>query len=131
MKKIISILSFCLLLLFYYSCSKSNETTQQNPPPGNNPPPGTCDTVNMQYAAHIAPLIQTNCFSCHSTANMAISGISLEGYANLKARVDDGRLLGAITHAAGFSPMPKDMAKLSDCNINRIRGWINRGAPNN
>lgn len=117
--------------MFYYSCSKSNETTQQNPPPGNNPPPATCDTVNMQYAAHIVPLIQANCFSCHSTANMAISGISLEGYTNLKARVDDGRLLGAITHAAGFSPMPKDMAKLSDCNINRIRGWINRGAPNN
>lgn len=121
------IMAVCVLL---FSCSKSNEETIGGNTGGNNPPP-TCVTTNMQYSTHIAPIIQANCFACHSNANAAVSGISLEGYANLKARADDGRLLGAITHAAGFAAMPQGGAKLSDCNINQIRAWITAGTPNN
>ncbi|MGV3656306.1 MAG: hypothetical protein ACO1NX_00070, partial [Chitinophagaceae bacterium] len=98
---------------------------------GGNNNPGTCVTTNMRYGADIAPIIQANCFACHSNATASISGFSLEGHSNLKAKVDDGRLLGAITHATGFSPMPQGSAKLSDCNISKITAWINAGAPNN
>jgi hypothetical protein len=44
---------------------------------------------------------------------------------------DNGKLVGAITHAAGFLPMPQSAPKLSDCNINKIKDWVNRGALNN
>lgn len=131
MKYNFRLLCFISLVLILYSCSKSNEEDLGGSTPGGNNPPATCVTSNMQYSVHIAPLIQTNCFACHSNANMSVSGISLEGYNNLKAKVTDGRLLGAITHAAGFSPMPQGGPKLSDCNINRIKAWIDAGAPNN
>jgi len=126
---------FLLLLIsgsiWLCACSKSSEDTVGggNPPPGGNP--GNCVTTNMTYSGHIAPIIQANCFACHSNANANISGFSLEGYSNLKARVDDGRLLGAITHTSGFTPMPQGGSKLPDCTINRIKAWIEAGAPNN
>lgn len=116
--------------LVWMGCSKSNEEDLNNNNGGNNNP-GGCNTTNVKYSTDIAPLIQANCFSCHSNATASTSGISLEGHANLKAKVTDGSLLGAISHAAGFSPMPQGGAKLSDCNINRIKAWIDAGALNN
>jgi hypothetical protein len=131
MKRTFYFLLVMALAVVVYSCSKDNESDMQQTPGGNNP--GSCDTVNMLYATNIAPIIQSNCFGCHSNATVATSGapFSLEGYNNLKEHVDDGRLIGAITHAAGFTPMPQGGAKLSDCNINKIKAWINRGALNN
>lgn len=119
------------LLIFLAACSKSNEEDMNNNPGGGNNNPGTCVTTNMKYSVDIAPIIQANCFACHSNANASVSGFSLEGHSNLKAKVDDGRLVGAITHAAGFAAMPQGGAKLSDCNINKIVSWVNAGAPNN
>ncbi len=55
----------------------------------------------------------------------------LDNYAIVKAAAVNGLLLGVITHAPGFAQMPKDAAKLSDCNIAVIRKWINDGAPDN
>jgi hypothetical protein len=40
-------------------------------------------------------------------------------------------MYGAITHSAGFTPMPKDAAQLSACTIAKIKKWIDDGAPNN
>ncbi|MBW8684989.1 c-type cytochrome [Chitinophaga rhizophila] len=111
------------------SCSKDNEEDVNNPNPGGGGGT-TCDTVDMRYTANIQPIIQSNCYSCHGNGN-ASGGISLGNYASLKTQVDNGRLVGAITHASGFSPMPLGGAKLSDCNINKIRAWIARGAQNN
>jgi hypothetical protein len=45
--------------------------------------------------------------------------------------VNDGRLLGSIQHASGFSPMPEGSAKMNACNITKIRKWIQAGALNN
>jgi hypothetical protein len=59
------------------------------------------------------------------------NGVDLDGYANLKARAANGDLTGVITHAAGYPPMPGDGGKLSDCEINKIKAWISRGAPDN
>ena len=122
----IALVAFVLLV----SCSKSNEDDLDGNTGGNNPP-ATCVTTNMKYATDIAPIIQANCFSCHSNANMSISGISLEGHANLIKKVNDGALLGAINHAAGFTPMPQGGAKLSACIINKIKAWVDDGAQNN
>ncbi len=117
--------------LFLCSCSKSNEEEiDPPPPPGGNP--GNCDTANMKYTANIVPILQANCYSCHGTASSSGgNGIVLEGYANLKAKADAGTLIGVITHAAGFPAMPQNGPKLSACNINKIRSWINNGTKDN
>ena len=95
------------------------------------PPPANCDTTTVTYSSTVAGLLQSNgCISCHSGS--APSGnISLEGYNNVKNIAASGRLYGAISHAAGFSPMPQGGNKLSACNIEKIKAWIDAGTPNN
>jgi hypothetical protein len=132
MQKLFKIFLFVLVCTVIFACSKSNEenlNTGNNNPGGGNP--SGCDTANMKYSADILPIIQSNCYACHSNANQSISGLSLQGYENLKPHADDGMLMGVITHASGYTPMPQGGAKLSDCNINKIRDWVLRGAPNN
>lgn len=94
------------------------------------PSTGNCDTANVTFAGTIQPLLQANCYACHSQA-AGQGGIILEGHANVVIRVNDGKLIGAISHASGFSPMPKNGQKLAECEIKRIQVWINAGAPNN
>jgi mono/diheme cytochrome c family protein len=82
------------------------------------------------YSTTIAPLIGRNCLSCHGQAS-SNGGIALETYTQVIAQVESGRLMGAITHSNGFSPMPKNSRQLSECDINAIRTWIDAGAPEN
>lgn len=89
-----------------------------------------CDTLSVTYSSNIAPLIQNNCLQCHSIAANS-GGVTLEGYTNLKAYADNGKLLGVIRHEAGFSPMPKNAPKLNDCDIAAIEKWISNGSPDN
>lgn len=90
----------------------------------------SCDTTNFSFAAIIKPIITNNCQGCHSGA-AASGGIDLTTYNSIKVKVTDGRLWGAISHYTGYSPMPKNAAKLSDCDLTKIRKWIEAGSPNN
>jgi len=93
-------------------------------------PPTNCNTGNMSYATNITPILQTNCYVCHSEA--ANNGnVTLEGYANVMQYVNSGQLLGAIKHQSGFSPMPQNTTPLSTCDINKIEQWMVQGAKNN
>jgi len=94
--------------------------------------PGTsvCDTTLVTYSQSVLPVIASSCLGCHGGAN-ASAGIRLDNYNGVKNATNNGLLIGAITHAQGFSPMPKNGNKLSDCNISKIRLWIAAGAPNN
>jgi len=89
-----------------------------------------CDTAQFKYGANISLIINNNCVGCHGgTAPSA--NINLSNYSGVSAQVANGRLIGAVTHTAGYSPMPKNAAKLSDCQITQIKKWIAGGAPNN
>lgn len=90
----------------------------------------TCDTTNVSYLSTVEPVLSTNCYICHG--NGAQQGnVSFDSYEKLKVYVDNGRFFGAISHASGFSPMPKGGNKLPDCTLSKIQSWINAGAPNN
>jgi hypothetical protein len=95
-----------------------------------DPNAGQCITTNISYSTYIAPLIATNCAGCHSGPN-ASGNIVLTSHDGVKTVADNGRLLGAITWANGYQRMPKGSGQLSDCNIEKIKAWINDGAPNN
>ena len=114
----------CTTLIIAVSCSKNSED-QLSPQT-----PGGCDTTNSTYSADVAPILQANCYSCHGNgANKG--GVKLDAYSNVKDEAQDGALLGTISHASGYPPMPEGGAKLSDCDINTIKSWIDNGAQNN
>lgn len=93
-------------------------------------PAGTCKTDNMSYVTNIEPILQRNCYVCHSAAANT-ANITLEGYEPLLTYVTNGRLLGAIRHESGFVAMPQNASKLIECDIAKIEQWIADGAPNN
>ena len=134
MKTALSFLSTVLLVsLLIFSCSKKSEDQVAQPPGGGGNTGGgsaTCDTANMTYSANIKAILQSNCYSCHGNGQ-ANGGVTLDTYAGVKTVADNGKLIGVITHAAGFPAMPQGGTKLSDCNINKIKDWINRGTQNN
>jgi hypothetical protein len=128
-----NILASCaFIVLFAVACSKSSEDTYNEPDPPGGGGNNTCDTTGMSYQNDIVPILSANCYACHGENSNANSmGIILEGHSNILPKATSGTLLGVITHAGGFPPMPKDGSKLSDCNINKIRAWIDAGAPDN
>jgi len=89
-----------------------------------------CSTDNINYSEEVLAIISTNCYSCHNAASN-FGNITLEGYAALKARVDNGQLLKVIRHESGVSPMPQNQPQLVACDIAKIEAWVAAGAPNN
>lgn len=116
-------------ILLLVSCSKSNEEEQVpngGPGGGNN----NCDTVNITFSAGVLPILKANCYSCHGNGQVN-GGVNFDTYTGVKTVADNGRLIGAITHAQGYTPMPQGGTKLSNCNINKIKSWIARGTKDN
>lgn len=89
-----------------------------------------CDSVKGVFSAEVQPLINSQCRSCHN-GTFSSGGINLEGYENVKLVTLNGRLLQAIKHESGVTPMPQGRTKLSDCEIKMVELWKNAGAPNN
>lgn len=91
-----------------------------------------CDTINITFSLSVKPVINGYCLSCHSNNTAASLGgnIKLEHYPDVKQRADDGSLWGSISHASGYSPMPKGASKLDQCKLTNIQKWIQVGAPN-
>jgi hypothetical protein len=110
---------------FVAACTKQSEDVLKQEQ-GNV----TCDTAGVQFTVDVLPIIEANCYSCHANG-IVNGGVTLDGYTNIIKQVQNGNLIGAITHAPGFVPMPYDGGKLSDCNIAKIQAWIHAGAPDN
>jgi hypothetical protein len=91
-------------------------------------PSGGCNTADMSYATDIIPILQNNsCISCHGD----LASLDLNGYADLKVYIDNGRLMGSINHLSGFRAMPDNSPKIDQCSIDKLQAWIDAGAPNN
>ncbi|MEQ1554982.1 MAG: hypothetical protein ABL929_12425 [Ferruginibacter sp.] len=124
-KKIINTITIIVLVVFVSissSCYNDAEELLY--------PQAACDTSNVTYNRIVLPILSSNCLSCHG-GNTPSSSIRLDDYLSLKTYVDNGRLWGSVSHAASYSPMPKNATKLSTCNLRKIKIWIDSGAPNN
>ena len=86
-----------------------------------------CDSAVSGFTAVIQPMMTKYCEGCHAYPN-ASAQVELSGYIGVKNAINQG-LLKSMDHS-GYYPMPKGGAKLSDCEINQVRNWIQRGAPN-
>jgi hypothetical protein len=122
MKNIIIIIAFSLFT--FQSCYYDKEDLLY---------PFDCDTTNITYSLTVTPIINDHCLACHGSSNYNSLGgnLNLEGYNNIMVPVNSGALLNAIEHNAGYSPMPKNSPQLSDCNILKIKKWIEAGASDN
>ncbi len=89
-----------------------------------------CDSSIITYSAAVAPMINTNCKGCHNPSFQS-GGLDLTTFNSVKSIALNGKLMGVINHAAGFSAMPKGAAKLSDCKIAQVRQWVEQGSQNN
>ena len=89
-----------------------------------------CDTTNVTFSSSVWPILETNCVGCHSGVTPA-GDIPITNYNEVVTIANNGKLLGVIGHETGFSPMPKNGAKLADCKIKEIEIWIADGTPNN
>ncbi len=89
-----------------------------------------CNTDNVTFSGTIKPIFAKYCTGCHSGATPT-GGINLTLYADASGVAKSGRLVGAITHASGYVPMPQGGAKLPACEIAKIQAWVTAGSPNN
>lgn len=90
----------------------------------------SCDTSAYTYNARIKPLITTWCVGCHSGAS-AGGGYDFTTYSGIAGAASIGALDGSVNHTAGYSAMPKNAQKLTDCDVNAITKWVSVGFPEN
>ncbi len=89
-----------------------------------------CNLDGVSFVTDIQTVINTNCRGCHS-GSAASGGVFLDNYQNIASVAQSGRLYGAVSHQAGYEPMPLGANKLPQCTIDQIDAWIKAGTPNN
>jgi hypothetical protein len=122
---IISLTTVVVFLFFFVSCYYDSEEALY-------PALSTsCDTSNVTFSGTIVPILDNNCFSCHSNNTAASNGnnIRLQNYADVLAKTD--RIVGSIKHLNTFSPMPKSGGMIKSCSITQFDIWVRKGMLNN
>lgn len=89
-----------------------------------------CDTSEVTFQQTVDPIISTNCAvsGCHAGASPT-AGLNLEDFSQLQNIANNGQLTGRTTGSSG-PVMPPGNA-LDPCDINKIRNWVEQGAPQN
>jgi hypothetical protein len=126
MKRLYNILIIIpIFLLFFVSCYYDNEEALY--PTIDS----SCDTIFVTYGKTIVPIMNNNCYACHSnkTAPMYGNNIPLETYADVVA--NSVQITKSIKHIGPLPPMPKNGSMLKSCSITQWDIWIRKGMPNN
>ena len=84
----------------------------------------------LSFKSDVFPVIDKYCKGCHSGAH-PWADLFLRDYEEVKVVSDNGKLVGVIGHDTGFPPMPNNQDKLSQCDIDKIKMWVEEGALNN
>ncbi|MBD99633.1 MAG: hypothetical protein CMO34_07295 [Verrucomicrobia bacterium] len=129
MKKIVSLVSLCLLLGL--GCSYENEEEyfdEINLSTANPSDTTKGDGVTFQF--NVNPIIQTNCTfsSCHRAGAPAFIG-DYTKYSGIKDKVDNGSFKRRVIDQP--RDMPRNRPPLQESQIDQLKAWINDGAPNN
>lgn len=113
-----------LMLLFLVSCYRDNEEDLYPKGPVQEP------DGPVSYSRDIQPILTSHCASsgCHDPSGLG-GGYDFTHYEGVYSAT--GRMIGALKHEAGYSPMPKGAPALNPQTIQLISHWIAEGAPNN
>ncbi len=113
--KLYSVLLLASGLLLFNACKDDDP----------EPEPDPVETFTT-YTDDAAAILNGSCaFSgCHNAGSQVGS---LEGYADAKAFAEWGKMIKAVKHEAGVSPMPKNGNKLSDADIATLEAWVTDG----
>lgn len=114
------ILSLSLIIIGISSCTYDNVEDLY-------PQIVECNTINVTYSETMVSIMSANCNFCHGGSD-PLANVRTDTYDGLKIIADNGRLWGAVNHESGYSPMPKDRPKLNDCDLKKIRVWLDNGA---
>ena len=127
MRKIASVFFTTTFLIVILNSCYYDVASQLYPAGGT-----TCDTTNVIYSITIRGILQTNgCLSCHSGSGAAGGNIALDNYNSVKVYAANGQLYGSINQDPGLAPMPQGGNKVSDCDLSKVKVWINAGILNN
>lgn len=94
----------------------------------NNECLAECDTADVTYSETLTGVIATYCLGCHNQVTPS-GDVLLDNYNNVIDVSSTGRLTGSIKHETGYTPMPSNGEKLSDCEIRKFEIWIENGYP--
>ena len=127
MKRIIFILPVILISLFIInSCYYDTESLLY---PANST---TCDTTNVTYSITVKSILQNNgCLTCHSGTAASGGNVVLDNFSTVNQYAANGKLYGSMNHDVGFIAMPQGGNKISDCDIKKVKVWIDAGIQNN
>ena len=114
-------------IIFVSSCYYDKEDLLYG---GSGNGPCTDSTGVVSYSQKVVPMLQQYCYSCH-TGSFPSGGVAMGTYTTDKAIAQNGKLYGTFNYSSGFSPMPKGMPKMSNCQIATIKKWIDGGMLNN
>ena len=98
--------------------------------PGTASGPCTDTSATASYSQEIVPIFQQYCYGCHNST-FPSGNIQMGTYATDKIIAQNGKLFGSVNHLSGYSPMPKSVCKLSNCQVTVIKKWIDSGMLNN
>lgn len=117
------ILVFALFSFSFVQCAYDNVEDTYGPN-------SACDTAAVTFSQDVRALIGQNCESCH---NGASGGLNLAGHENIQAAALNGSIMNRVTRETGDVLLmpPPPYEPFSECNQNKLRAWINEGAPNN
>ncbi|MFT6337087.1 MAG: hypothetical protein ACI86M_003629 [Saprospiraceae bacterium] len=124
LKNLSFLLIICASALVVFSCGDDDDDDPTDPT--------VCETEGLTYDNWAKEYINGSCATsgCHNADFLANSvPFTMHNYEAAKASIDAGRILGAMKREAGFSPMPKNEEKASDCDISKMEAWIAGGAP--
>ena len=87
---------------------------------------GACDSVMYKFSGDISDIILSNCAiqGCHDATG--IGGVTLTTYDEVKAKVDDNRLVVRMVDGSGGYMPPS--GKLPDSTLAKVQQWISEGA---
>lgn len=84
-----------------------------------------CDTINaISYSAQIVPIMNLACTGCHNSFGSAHDMTT-------HAAVQVDALAGTLYNDVNTGSMPQGGSKLSDCDIAKIKKWVDAGALDN
>ena len=130
---IFKILLYFLLLLCVINCTYDKITPK--------PLVADCDTTNVTYSLIVKPIIEKNCYECHSTSATnpeRNTYLFFDDFNKLKEQATSTSVVdanyttlqAAIRHI-GSIKMPQSRPQLSECDMRKIEIWIKQGAPQN